>query len=144
MKHLLLVLAGLLALGGTAAAQAADSNYASPAAYRLQGLRGPEHTRLVRELLRYELRHIHSLIRSEVTLEARTFSFTLRNRATLAEVTGGRYLVSFFDAQGQVLGTTPGHFGSIPPRDSQNGQVRYKPPVGAVAAKLAITDLRAE
>ena len=145
MKNLLLALVGLLLFSGPVLAQSdpAAQRYTA-AAYRERALGGPEHARLVRSLLRYELQHIRRFIRSEVWLQRKTFTFTLQNRATLAEVTGGQYLVRFYNANGQLLAEEPGHFGHIPPTDNQNVEVRYAPPAGATSARMELTELHAE
>lgn len=143
MKNLLLVLAGLFCLAGPAAAQPGAADY-SPADYRRLNLANSEHARLVRALLRYELGHLRSFLRCEALVQRRSFTYTIQNRAALAEVIGGEYVVSFYDAAGTELARVPGHFGHVPPSDSQNMEVRFAPPAGAVTARMRLTSVKAE
>ena len=134
---------GLLA-AGPAAAQTGNPLIDSPAAYREAGLRGPEHARLVHELLRYELRNGRRLVATQVLLRPEGYSFIVTNRATVAEITGGAYAVTYYDAQGQVLSTHGGRFGGMAPGASRNQSVTFPPPPGTARAELTITDLQAE
>ncbi|GAC1377924.1 MAG: hypothetical protein NVS3B25_11380 [Hymenobacter sp.] len=134
---------GLLA-ARPAAAQSATPALDSPAAYRQAGLHGPEHARLVRELLRYELRNMKRLVTNHLLLRPNGYSYTITNRATLAEVTSGSYVVSYYNAQGQVLETTTGRFGGMAPGASRNQSVSFPRPPEATRAELSITDIQAE
>lgn len=144
MNKLLWALAALLPAARPAAAQTGNPLIDSPAAYREAGLRGPEHVRLVHELLRYELRNIRALVAPRVLLRPEGYSLVLTNRATVAETTGGSYTVTYHDGQGQVLGTHGGRFGGMAPGASRNEAVTAPPPPGTARADVTITDLQAE
>ena len=143
MFRLFFVLAtGVLAL--PAAAQTGIATIDSPAAYRQAGLRGPEHARLVNELLRYELRNARQLVTNRLTLRPDGYSYVITNRATLAEITGGSYAVTYYNAQNQILMTRTGPLGGMAPGASRNQSVSFARPHDTARAELTITDLDAE
>lgn len=145
MTHVLFACIGLLVATLPAAAQsAALLPPDSPAAYRQQALHGPEHARLVSELLRYELRNIHLLVTSQVLLRPGSYSYTLTNRATVAEVTGGTYTLTYYDAQGQVLDTATGRFSGMAPGASRNQTASFPRPADTARAELSVTAVEAE
>ncbi|GAA4362857.1 hypothetical protein GCM10023185_31120 [Hymenobacter saemangeumensis] len=145
MTRLLPALTGLLfALSFTAAAQSAGPVADSPAEERKLSLRGPEHARLVRELLTYETRNIRQFLSSEVILRYDGFVYVLINNATLAAVNGGHYSVTFFNAQNIPLQTTTGNFGPMPPGGSRNEFVRFDLPTRATRAVLTVSHAQAE
>ncbi len=143
MLRLFFVLAtGVLAL--PAAAQTGIATIDSPAAYRQAGLRGPEHARLVNELLRYELRNARQLVTNRLTLRPDGYSYVITNRATLAEITGGSYAVTYYNAQNQALKTSTGPLGGMAPGASRNQSVSFARPPDTARAELTITGLDAE
>ena len=144
MTRLLLALTAATLVTLPAAAQTGIATIDSPAAHRQAGLRGPEHARLVRELLRYELRNVRRLIIPQVALRPETYSFILTNRATVAEVLGGAYTVTYYNAQGQTLDTTAGRFGGMAPGASRNQTVTHARPADTVRAELTVTEVTAE
>ena len=144
MTRLLLALTAATVTILPAAAQTGIATIDSPAAYRQAGLRGPEHARLVRELLRYELRNMRTLVIPQVALRPDSYSFILTNRATVAEVVGGAYTVTYYNAQGQPLDTTIGRFGGMAPGASRNQTVTYARPADAIRAELTVTEVTAE
>ncbi|GAB2695775.1 hypothetical protein GCM10011495_10040 [Hymenobacter frigidus] len=144
MTRLLLALTAATFATLPAAAQTGIATIDSPAAYRQAGLRGPEHARLVRELLRYELRNMRSLIVPQIALRPSSYSFILTNRATVAEVIGGAYTVTYYNAQGQALDTTTGRFGGMAPGASRNQTVTFARPADAIRAQLTVAEVTAE
>lgn len=145
MNLLILPLVSLLLAAGPVAAQSSSgAALDSPAAYRRQALRGPEHARLVNDLLRYELRNCRRLVTSEVLLRPDGYSYRITNRATVAEITGGSYTVTYFDAQGKVLATTAGPFGGLAPAASRNGSASFPRPPETARAELTVTAIEAE
>jgi len=127
-----------------AAAQSASLAPDSPAEERRQSLRGPEHSRLVRDLLSYEVRNIRQFLASEVILRPKGYVYVLINHATLAAVNSGTYTVTYFDAQRQPLQTTTGRFGPMAPGGSRNELVSFPLPAGATHAELVVNNASAE
>ena len=144
MTRLLLALTAATFAALPAVAQTGIATIDSPAAYRQTGLRGPEHARLARELLRYELRNMRSLIIPRIALRPGSYSFILTNRATVAEVIGGAYTVTYYNAQGQALDTTTGQFGGMAPGASRNQTVTFARPADAIRAQLTVAEVTAE
>ena len=143
MFRLFFVLAtGVLAL--PAAAQTGIATIDSPAAYRQQALHSPEHARLVKALLTYELSNIRSLVTSKLLVRPTGYSFTFTNRATVAEITEGRYAVKYYDAQGKVLDTAKGRFSGLAPGASRNQSVTFPRPPDAARTEIAVTEVMAE
>ena len=132
----------VLALPATA--QTGIATIDSPAAYRQAGLRGPEHARLVNELLRYELRNARQLVTNRLTLRPDGYSYVITNRATLAEITGGSYAVTYYNTQNQILMTRTGPLGGMAPGASRNQSVSFARPPDTARAELTITGLDAE
>ena len=143
MLRSLLVLMGL-GLSTSAFAQTGNPVIDSPAAYRQQGLHSPEHARLVRELLRYELRNILSLVTSQLQVQPTGYSFTFTNRATLAEITEGRYAVSYYNAEGKVIETAKGRFAGLAPGASRNQSVTFPRPPDTARTEVKVTEVVAE
>lgn len=133
-----------LSLSTAAVAQTGNPVIDSPAAYRQQGLHSPEHARLVKDLLTYELGNIRSLITSTLQVRPTGYSFTFTNRATLAEITEGRYAVKYYDAQGKVLNTAKGRFSGLAPGASRNQAVTFPRPPETARAEVTITEVMAE
>jgi hypothetical protein len=116
----------------------------SPAAYRQQALLGPDHARLVQALLEYEVTNIRGLLKTNVQLQTTNFTYTLTNRATLAEITGGTYTMTYYNALGKVLGTHTGRFGGMAPGASRNQSVTFRRSPDTDHTELTITSVRAE
>ena len=144
MNYLVFPLASLLLAAGPVAAQSSGAALDSPAAYRRQELRGPEHARLVNDLLRYELRNIRRLVTDEVLLRPDGYSYRITNRATLAEITSGSYTITYYDAQDKILTTTTGTFGGMAPAASRNGSASFPRPPDTARAELKVTAIEAE
>jgi hypothetical protein len=142
MRFLLL----LLGLGFTmpALAQTGNPVIDSPAAYRQQGLLGPDHARLVQALLEYEVANISSLLKSSVHLQTANFTYTITNRATLAEVTGGTYTMTYYNALNKVLGISRGRFAGMAPGASRNQSVTFRRSPDTDHTEFIITSVEAE
>jgi hypothetical protein len=98
----------------------------------------------VRELLRYELRHMRSLVASQVQVRPEGYTFTFTNRATVAEVNEGTYAVAYYNAQGQVIATAKGRFGGLAPGASRNQSVTFARPADTVRTEISVTTVQAE
>ena len=131
-------------LSTAAFAQTGNPVIDSPAAYRQQALHSPEHARLVKALLTYELSNIRSLVTSKLLVRPTGYSFTFTNRATVAEITEGRYAVKYYDAQGKVLDTAKGRFSGLAPGASRNQSVTFPRPPDAARTEIAVTEVVAE
>jgi hypothetical protein len=142
MRYLLIVMG--LGFAPAAFAQTGNPVIDSPAAYRQAGLHSPEHARLVRELLRYELRNIRSLVTSKLQVAATGYSFTFTNRATMAEITEGRYAVKYYNAEGQVIDTAKGRFSGLAPGASRNQSVTFPRPPDTARTEVTVTEVLAE
>ncbi|WP_152560142.1 hypothetical protein [Hymenobacter sp. IS2118] len=143
MKRSLLILTGFLA-SVSALAQTGSPVIDSPAAYRQAGLHSPEHGRLVGELLRYELLHMRELVAHQLQVRPAGYTFVFTNRATLAEITEGRYTVKYYDAQDQLLKTATGRFAGLAPGASRNQSVTFPRPPNTARTELTVTEVTAE
>ncbi|SFP98272.1 hypothetical protein [Hymenobacter arizonensis] len=142
MRYLLILMG--LTFSTSAFAQTGNPVIDSPAAYREQGLHSPEHARLVRELLRYELRNLRSLVASQVQVRPEGYTFTFTNRATIAEITEGTYTMTYYNAQSQVVGATKGRFGGLAPGASRNQSVTFARPADTARTEISVTTVQAE
>ncbi|MBF9237936.1 hypothetical protein I2I05_11075 [Hymenobacter sp. BT683] len=143
MTRYLLILTGLLS-SVSALAQTGNPVIDSPAAYRQAGLHSPEHGRLVAELLRYELQNIRSLVATQLQVRPTGYTFVFTNRATVAEITEGRYAVKYYNAQDQVIKTATGRFAGLAPGASRNQSVTFPRPPDTARTELTVTEVTAE